>query len=178
MGAGNPHRRHPRERSIVKHCWWIAAFCAAFALGCGGKEAERTGSNGDDARTATNDPKAAAGDDSADSAGKNAGRQAAKTDPRTPATRPDGMPSDVPMYPYVRIKLPPGEAAAKMMVLETDDAFEDVRSYYVDKFEKNGWTTLHNAPQAIVAEKGGRRTSVSLGKAGSITRIVMNFTGQ
>ena len=65
-----------------------------------------------------------------------------------------------------------------MMVMETDDAFEDVRSYYVDNFEKNGWNTVHNATQAIVVEKGDRKTSVSIQEVASITRIIMNFVGQ
>jgi hypothetical protein len=155
----------------MKHCWWIVVFCAAFALGCSDKEAERSDSDGDDTKTTT-------GDAPTNSGGKKEGQQAAKKDPRTPTKRPDDMPSDVPMYPYVQIKVAPGEARAKMMVMETDDAFEDVRSYYVDEFKKNGWKTLHNAPQAIVVEKGDRKTSVSIQKVASITRIIMNFMGQ
>ena len=155
----------------MKRCWWIVVFCAAFALGCSDKQAERSDFDEDDIKTT-------AGDDPTDSGGKKDGPQAAKKDPRTPTKQPDGMPSDVPMYPYVRIKLAPGEARAKMMVMETDDAIEDVRSYYVDEFEKNGWETLHNAPQAIVVNKGDRKTSVSMQKAAAITRIIMNFVGE
>ena len=155
----------------MKRCWWIVVFCAAFAFGCSDKEAERSDSDGDDIKTTT-------GDDPTDSGGNKEGQRAAKKDPRTPTKRPDGMPSDVPMYPYVQIKLAPGDAPAKMMVMETDDAFEDVRSYYVDEFETNGWKTSQNAPQAIVVEKGGRKTSVSIQTVATITRIIMNFVGQ
>ena len=155
----------------MKRRYWIIVFCTAFALGCRGEVAERSDSAGDDTKTTTDGAPAGSG-------GKEEGRQAAKEDPRTPTKRPDGMPSDVPMYPYVRIKLAPGEARAKMIVMETDDAIEDVRSYYVDEFEKNGWETLHNAPQAIVVNKGDRKTSVSMQKAAAITRIIMNFVGE
>ncbi len=146
-------------------------LCVAFALGCSKKEAERSDSDGTATKTTT-------GDDRTDSDGKKEVQQAANKDPRTRTKRPHDMPSDVPMYPYARIKLAPGEARAKMMVMETDDAFEDVRSYYVDEFEKNGWNTVHNAPQAIVVEKGDRKSSVSIQEVAPITRIIMNFVGQ
>jgi hypothetical protein len=155
----------------MNRCWWIVVLCAAFALGCSDKKAGRSDPAGGDTKTET-------GEDPTGSGGNKEGQQAAEEDPRTPTGRPDGMPSDVPMYPYARIKLAPGEARAKMMVMETDDAFEDVRSYYLDEFEKNGWKTLHNAPQAIAVEKGDRKTSVSIQKVASITRIIMNFVGQ
>lgn len=160
-----------RTKNTMRSCCWIVVFCASFALGCGDKDVERPDSDG-------NDTKITSDDFPTDSAGKKEGQHRAKTDLRPLAKRPDGMPLDVPMYPYVRIKLAPGETQAKMMVIETDDAFDDVRSYYVEEFEKNGWKTLHNAPQAIVVEKGDRKTSVSIQKVASITRIVMNFTGQ
>lgn len=99
---------------------------------------------------------------------------------------PKEWPTDVPAYDGAEVtysaSASPAEGKSGMaLILATNDAAEDVRSFYDAKLKLEGWTltnTLQGGGSIVItAEKDGRQLSVIMNEADGKTGITLGVEG-
>ena len=92
------------------------------------------------------------------------------------ATKPEGWPAAVPLYPHARsAKIEAQQSDVRRLALITDDSPAAIGDFYSQELARLGWHVEGQAHETWIARRGAERLEVRVSRRESATRAEIEY---